>query len=248
MIGATHQRGRRRTQRRPIDRTSRLWLEHLEDRLVPSLTAGSHVPGELLIGFRPGLTQADIATFYVDHGLSEMQNLDLSRDKGVRLVATPRQDDVSLIPTLEHDPRVKYAEPNVILRSAQAPNDPTLSRDFDLINTGQTGGTPDADIDADEAWDITTGSANIVVAVIDTGVDYTHPDLRPTGGITPVRYRATTKTTTATDSWMMSTDITSSTRTAIRWMTIVTARPSPVSSAWWKQRRRLCGRELEREN
>jgi subtilisin family serine protease len=135
------------------------------------------VPGELLIGFRPGLTQADIAAFYVDHGLSEMQNLDLSRDKGVRLVATPRQDDVSLIPTLEQDPRVKYAEPNVILRSAQAPNDPTLSRDFDLINTGQTGGTPDADIDADEAWDITTGSANMVVAVIDTGVDYTHPDL-----------------------------------------------------------------------
>src|SRR5262249_36880627 len=72
---------------------------------------------------------------------------------------------------------VLYAEPNVVLSGAGVPNDPTLSRDWGLFNRGQTAGTPDADIDADEAWDVTTGSSGIVVAVLDSGVDYTHPDL-----------------------------------------------------------------------
>ena len=57
------------------------------------------------------------------------------------------------------------------------PNDPSFSQLYALHNTGQTGGTIGADIDATAAWDVTTGSQAVVVGVIDTGIDYTHPDL-----------------------------------------------------------------------
>jgi subtilisin family serine protease len=59
----------------------------------------------------------------------------------------------------------------------QLPNDPQLASLWGLHNTGQSGGVADSDIDAPEAWDLTTGTSSIVVGVIDTGVDYTHPDL-----------------------------------------------------------------------
>jgi subtilisin family serine protease len=57
------------------------------------------------------------------------------------------------------------------------PNNPSFGSQWDLQNTGQSGGTPGADIHATQAWAVTTGSAATVVAVIDTGVDYNHPDL-----------------------------------------------------------------------
>lgn len=57
------------------------------------------------------------------------------------------------------------------------PNDPLFPNQWPLHNTGQTGGTPDADIDAPEAWAVTTGSMTTVIAVLDSGIDYTHPDV-----------------------------------------------------------------------
>ncbi len=77
----------------------------------------------------------------------------------------------------QKNPRVKYVEFNEILHIMNTPNDPGLSSLWAMNNTGQTGGTPGIDIGALRAWDLTTGSSNVVVAVIDTGVDYNHPDL-----------------------------------------------------------------------
>jgi len=57
------------------------------------------------------------------------------------------------------------------------PNDPCFPLLYGLHNTGQTGGISDADIDAPEAWDIRTDANDIIVAVIDSGIDYNHPDL-----------------------------------------------------------------------
>jgi uncharacterized delta-60 repeat protein len=77
---------------------------------------------------------------------------------------------------------VKYAEPNFIRHyDGTFPNDPSFSQQWALHNVGQVvngaTGEPDADIKATDAWDITTGHQNVVVGVVDTGVDYNHSDL-----------------------------------------------------------------------
>jgi serine protease len=72
---------------------------------------------------------------------------------------------------------VDFAEPDYRVTADATTNDPRLGSLWGLNNSGQSGGTADADIDAPEAWNTTTGSGNFVVGVIDSGVDYRHPDL-----------------------------------------------------------------------
>jgi len=78
---------------------------------------------------------------------------------------------------LSSNTSVAYASPDTVLSLQAMPNDPSFTQLWGMNNTGQTGGTADADIDAPEAWNLATGSPGVVVGVIDTGVDYTHPDL-----------------------------------------------------------------------
>ena len=78
---------------------------------------------------------------------------------------------------LRANPDVVYAEPNFILSINAIPDDPQFTNLYGLDNNAQTtGGVIDADIDAPEAWDIETG-ANMIVAVIDSGLDYNHVDI-----------------------------------------------------------------------
>lgn len=77
---------------------------------------------------------------------------------------------------------VDYAEPNFIRHWASVPDDTRFGDQYGLDNTGQPAGTllagtADADVDAPEAWDSTTGSPNTVIAFLDSGVDFFHPDL-----------------------------------------------------------------------
>lgn len=97
------------------------------------------------------------------------------------LVATgqPTLDGVSeALARLTTSSVIAYAEPDFIVRTdARIPSDPHFGRLWGLHNTGQEGGQPDADIDAPEAWEIATGSHAVKVGVIDSGMDYNHPDL-----------------------------------------------------------------------
>ncbi|NIR36683.1 MAG: peptidase S8, partial [Actinobacteria bacterium] len=67
--------------------------------------------------------------------------------------------------------------PNYLLSIQGTPDDPDFDRLWGLENTGQNGGTPGADTDAVRAWDVTTGSGDVIVAILDTGTDYEHVDL-----------------------------------------------------------------------
>jgi len=78
---------------------------------------------------------------------------------------------------LRNEPGVLYAEPNFMVTTQLEPNDPRFDELWAFKNTGQTGGTASADIDAPGAWDITVGSSDVVIAVIDTGIAYRHGDL-----------------------------------------------------------------------
>ena len=142
----------------------------------PSLNRAA-VPGQLIVGFKQHVSaaaQADV--------LSGVGARRIRRFPGIRsaLVGTPGQSTASARRALDRDPRVAYAEPNFLVRAA-LPNDPFMRNLWGLDNVGQTvnftTGTPDADIDALEAWSVSTGSPNVTVAVIDTGVDVSHPDL-----------------------------------------------------------------------
>jgi len=84
--------------------------------------------------------------------------------------------------TIRMLPEVVYAQLDHLVSSRVIPNDPDFNQMWDMNNTGQGGGTNDADIDAPEAWDITTGGLTalgdeIVVAVVDGGVQISHTDL-----------------------------------------------------------------------
>jgi thermitase len=71
---------------------------------------------------------------------------------------------------------VEYAEPDYVVYQFVVPNDPFFTNQWSLHNIGQTGGLPDADIDAPEGWDIQNTAESVVVAIIDTGVNLNHED------------------------------------------------------------------------
>ena len=100
---------------------------------------------------------------------------------GLYLVSFPA-DAIDALPAALADLRaipglLRVAEPDYIVHASLTPADPSYAQLWGLHNTGQTGGVADADIDAPEAWEIATGSRSIRVGVIDTGIDYNHPDL-----------------------------------------------------------------------
>jgi subtilisin family serine protease len=135
-----------------------------------------YAPDTILVRFRGSIRPDAKALAHTVVGAQVHKHFKLV--EGLQAVRLPPGMDVKeAIKFYRAHPDVLYAEPNWIVRAQATPDDPRLGDLWGLQNTIQSGGIPDADIDAPEAWDMTTGSRDVVVAVIDTGIDYTHSDL-----------------------------------------------------------------------
>ena len=135
------------------------------DGVMRTAPGTSVVPHRVLVRFRARTqtatrmaaragVEASVATAY--HLVPRLELLRLP----------PGQSVADAIAALSRDPRVEYAVPDVVVQAAATPSDPLSSTQWALQAIG-----------APTAWDRTTGSANVTVAVLDSGVDLTHPDL-----------------------------------------------------------------------
>ena len=127
--------------------------------------SGQRVPGEVLVGFERGASAGERATARRKADVTVKRALLVP---GVQLVKTgPGESIDAAIARLERDPNVRYAEPNHWRTASATTNDPLLGQLWGLDK-----------IDAPQAWDVSTGG-DPVIAVVDQGVNYAHPDLAP---------------------------------------------------------------------
>ncbi|MFQ3573645.1 MAG: S8 family serine peptidase [Thermodesulfovibrionales bacterium] len=138
-----------------------------------------YVKGQLIVKLKgqKALRSVDI---HRSKGASFIKNLAVLPTGTIQLVSLKEDADIkSAIESYMSDPDVEYAEPNYkrYIR-ATIPNDTYFSQQWGLWNTGAfAGGTAGADIKAPLAWDYSKGNNSLIVAVLDTGVDYNHEDL-----------------------------------------------------------------------
>jgi subtilisin family serine protease len=164
--------------------------------ITPSITFSqndNYVKGELLIQFNKEIDAAAFENDYSDINMQIIRKLSDRMNIWWFKYSPEGTNDSEVRFRVSRDPSVKVVQFNhyVTIRNSfnefaeqfsTFPNDPMFGDQWGLHNTGQSGGTPDADIDAPEAWDISTGGVTalgdtIVVAIVDGGCQLNHPDL-----------------------------------------------------------------------
>lgn len=135
--------------------------------------------GELLVKFKSGVVSKVLMKTHEGTGAKVLKSYDIVPNlQHVKLDAGTSVRNA--VETYMADPNVEYAEPNYVRCAASVtPNDTYFTpQQWALFNTGTfANGTPGADIRARDAWDLTKGDRKVVIAVIDSGIDYSHPDL-----------------------------------------------------------------------
>jgi subtilisin family serine protease len=154
---------------------------------MPAAPVRDYVNGEVLVGFRAPQTLVTAQQLAQVHSLALAKHFPwLSSRQGcfICLLRSPARSTVEILAELRSEPAVAYVEPNHLrwTHDLRVPNDARFGELWGLQNTGQLvngfPGVPGADIRFLTGWGLARFSTDeVVVAVIDTGVDYTHPDL-----------------------------------------------------------------------
>ena len=148
--------------------------------LVAGLTgtaqAAKYDDDTVIVKFAGDVSSAQRAALFNTAGV----NRKVGSVAGVGAQVVSVQGDPAVVARrLNRSALVSYAEPNFILRATATPNDPLFPELYGLNNTGQTGGSSDADIDAPEGWDAAglgafPASGGTKIGIVDTGIDSTH--------------------------------------------------------------------------
>ena len=146
---------------------------------VPSSASAAYAPGQVLVKFRSGTTATQQLALLRSAGATALGNV--IPGIGVR-VAPTAADPAAVAARLDRLGAVEFAEVDRVLTASAVPNDTRFGELYGLSNTGQSAGTPDADIDAPEGWDAAglsafPASGGPKVGIVDTGILQTHEDL-----------------------------------------------------------------------
>lgn len=135
------------------------------------------IAGQMTVQFMPGLESDECESIIADFGSEIVKK---NRTPGYYTITLPESTGLyAAIRAMNANELVWFSEESMMGfdDALYVPNDPSYGSQWHLNNTGQTGGVSGADVNAEDAWDITTGDPNVVIVIIDTGVDQDHPDL-----------------------------------------------------------------------
>jgi subtilisin family serine protease len=146
------------------------------------------VTPDLLVGFEPSVTEQSAEAILAELNAGDIIQRRFGNMPGAYHLRTRLKNGFDVLDVankLAERPEVRFAEPDMIFTGQGAqfiPNDPGFTNLWGMQNTAQFGGTLGLDMKGPQAWDITTGSSNIIVVIIDVGVQTNHPDINQIPG------------------------------------------------------------------